>query len=200
MTNIIEIEDVIPQALQNTIEEILLGSNFPVYLNSKTVSYVKDGDNSNLYWDKNTKDAAQFTHAIVRDGVQTSDYWSVLRPILYFLIAKTNKELIVERCKININVPNFSFDEQQYFPPHKDPAQDGWYVGIYYVNNSDGDTLFFETPTENNIQDSFNIVNRVVPKKGKMVFFPANIVHCATPPKKNDVRCVINFIFKVENA
>lgn len=197
--SIIEIEDVIPEALQNTIESILLtDGNFPIYFNSKTVTYVENGDNSDLYWDKNTKDALQCVHGIVRNGCQSSDYWSVIRPLLYFLIAKVNKKLTVDRCKINVNFPHNQFADNQYYPPHKDPANPGSYTAIYYVNDCDGDTLMFKEPTDHNFDGEYEVIRRVTPKKGKIVFFPSNIVHCGTPPKRSDVRCVINFILKEE--
>lgn len=194
---ILEIDEFIPKAFQNTIEDILLSENsFPVYFNKKTVTYIEGGDNSDLYWDKNTKDAPQFVHAIVKNECQTSEYWSVLRPMLYFLIAKVDKELVVDRCKINVNYPHSAFKEKEYYPPHKDPSQSKSYSAIYYVNDSDGDTLFFKEPLEHKFDGEYEVIQRVTPKKGKLVFFPSNVVHCGTPPRQSDVRCVINFILK----
>lgn len=195
--DIIEIDNVIPEALQSTIESILLKDEaFPVYYNNRTVNYIEGGDNSDLYWDKNTKDAPQFVHAIVKNECQTSEYWSVLRPMLYFLIAKVDKELVVDRCKINVNYPHNAFKENEYYPPHKDPSQSKSYSAIYYVNDSDGDTLFFKEPLEHKFDGEYEVIQRVTPKKGKLVFFPSNVVHCGTPPRQSDVRCVINFILK----
>jgi len=67
LNEIFEIEDVIPVAFQNTIEKILMGKSFPFYLNTETVNYVSDGDNSDLYWDKNTQDAPQFVHMVIQN-------------------------------------------------------------------------------------------------------------------------------------
>jgi len=198
LNEIFEIEDVIPVAFQNTIEKILMGKSFPFYLNTETVNYVSDGDNSDLYWDKNTQDAPQFVHMVVQNESQISEYWSVLRPLLYFIISKTNIEFSVDRCKINLNHANSKFANSSHYPPHKDPAKPGDMVAIYYVNDCDGDTLLFKEPKDNCTDGEYEIIKRVSPKKGKVVVFPANTVHCGTPPQSSEVRCVINFVLKVE--
>lgn len=186
-----------PLAYQNTVEKILLGNEFPLYVNIGTVFYQNGEENKNVYKDKNTKESPQFTHGIIKNESQTSEYWSVLRPILYQLIATANMELEVVRCKINVNYPHNQFADNEYYSPHVDTDDESQYVGIYYVNDCDGDTLFFEKPSQNVIDGEFKIIKRVTPKKGNFVFFKANTVHAGTPPKKSDLRCVINFNFKV---
>lgn len=194
---ILEFDDFIPTAFQNTIESILLeNESFPVYYSNRTVKYMEGGNNSDLYYDKNTKDAPQFVHGVVKNECQTSDFWSVLRPIQYFLIAKVNKELTVNRCKINFNLSNINFADNQYYTPHKDPAEQGSYTAIYYVNDCDGDTLLFKEPETHNFDGEFEVIKRITPKKGKLIFFPSNTVHCGSPPRNADVRCVINFVLK----
>jgi len=197
---IIVIDDVIPQALQNTIESILLGANFPLYWNSGTVIYNDREFNAALFSDKNTKDSAQLTHSVIMDGNQVSEYWSVLRTILYFTVAKTNKELEVLRCKVNVNFPHKQFADTQYLPPHIDTVDQADFTAIYYVNDADGDTMFFETPTQNKTDEAFVVKNTVTPKKGRMVFFDNKTVHCGKPPQQTDARCVINFNFKQVGA
>jgi hypothetical protein len=194
--NVTVIDDVIPPALQNTIEKILLNAEFPLYWRSNTVTYVENQFNPALFWDKNTKDSAQLIHGVVVDGVQISDYWSVLRTILYYTIAKTNKELEVLRCKVNVNFPHKQFSEMQYLPPHIDTVDQADFTAIYYVNDSDGDTMFFETPSQNKTDEAFLIKQTVTPKKGRMAFFDNKTVHCGKPPQQSDARCVINFNFK----
>ena len=46
-------------------------------------------------------------------------------------------------------------------------------VILYYVNDSDGDTLFFDN------KDKLNIIKRVSPKKGRVVHFDNNKLHAS---------------------
>ena len=64
-------------------------------------------------------------------------------------------------------------------------------VGLYYVNDSDGDTVFFD-------DDETTIIKKVSPKKGKMILFDGSIPHASSTPTKNE-RCVINYNFTILN-
>jgi len=73
--------------------------------------------------------------------------------------------------------------------PHID-GQDPHWVCLYYVNDSDGDTIFYEN-------DQKTEIKRVSPKKGRIAFFDGSIYHSAGIPKKSH-RAIINFCFKGE--
>ena len=62
---------------------------------------------------------------------------------------------------------------------------------LYYLENSDGDTIIYDSNKEKEI-------NRVLPKTNRAFIFEANKWHNATPPKKYQTRKVINFIFEIE--
>jgi len=50
-------------------------------------------------------------------------------------------------------------------------------VVLYYVNDADGDTFFFNNSRE--------IVDRVTPKKGRAVVFDGLTLHASSMPTKN---------------
>ena len=60
------------------------------------------------------------------------------------------------------------------------------YVCLYYVNDSEGDTIIFD----NNKKE----IQRITPKKGRIVFFDGSLEHCSTRPSTR-TRAVLNFNF-----
>ena len=67
--------------------------------------------------------------------------------------------------------------------PHLDRTEPHL-VFLYYVNDSDGDTLLFN--------DKLDIIRRVKPKKGRMLLFEGNTLHTSSHPTKSDYRMCIN--------
>lgn len=78
---------------------------------------------------------------------------------------------------------------------------------LYYVNDSDGDTFFFDQTTADHPdpakviamthdqhQKEFSIAKRVSPKKGKCVIFDGSRYHASSSPQNNQ-RCIINFSY-----
>ena len=72
-------------------------------------------------------------------------------------------------------------------PPHTD--QETPHLScIYYINDSDGDTILFK-------DDKKTEIKRIKPKQGRIVFFDGFIPHCSSRPALN-TRAVLNFDFK----
>ena len=69
-------------------------------------------------------------------------------------------------------------------------------IAIYYVNDSDGDTLIFDQDyrdfRRNGVKGNFTLKQSVSPKKGRMVIFDGNLAHSAGLPRKSEVRIVLN--------
>jgi hypothetical protein len=72
-------------------------------------------------------------------------------------------------------------------------------VMLYYVNDSDGDTILYDKvlgdipPKFNLYPDDyfkFNIVHRINPKRGRLLFFDGRVYHASSSPTKS-VRCII---------
>ena len=67
-------------------------------------------------------------------------------------------------------------------------------TAIYYVNDSDGDTLIFENDYTGEDPGPLRILKRVTPKAGTLIIFPSKLYHASSSPTKGK-RSVINFIF-----
>lgn len=109
----------------------------------------------------------------------------VVKPLMYFFMEHTGMEISnVGRIKANLMLTK---DDKRWHPPHRDAEHDNYYTLLYYVNDCDGDTLFFDG-------SDYNIVQRVTPKKGRAVIFPSNMLHCGNNPTKSckvTLNCVI---------
>tara|TARA_B100002019_G_C21224618_1_gene576674 strand:+ start:134 stop:691 length:558 start_codon:yes stop_codon:yes gene_type:complete len=56
---------------------------------------------------------------------------------------------------------------------------------LYYVNDSDGDTILYEN-------DRKTVIEKISPKAGRFVYFDGDIPHCASRPIESFKRMVIN--------
>jgi len=69
-------------------------------------------------------------------------------------------------------------------------------VFLYYVCDSDGDTIIYDYKTEKEGDVPFfedvKELKRITPKQGRVVIFDGLYWHTAEQPKK-DVRCILNF-------
>ena len=93
----------------------------------------------------------------------------------------TQKNFI--RSKINFQTHTNDSGYNHINPPHIDMNLNH-HVMLYYVNESDGDTFFFD--------DDGKLLKRVTPKKGRLVYFNGDIYHAGSNPIKYRERIVIN--------
>lgn len=122
-----------------------------------------------------------FIH-VLKSSFKTSNHFENFGkiPLAVCQHLKTNlKDIFFAR--IFLTVPYTT--SLEYAKPHVDMNIPHWVV-LYYVNDADGETVFFD---KNN-----NIVERVQPKKGRIVFFNGDILHSGGIPKEFP-RCVVNF-------
>ena len=73
--------------------------------------------------------------------------------------------------------------------PHIDIYNKEHLVALYYVCDSDGDTIIYN---EREKLGNYTIKQKVTPKQGRMVLFDGSLYHTAEQPL-NNVRCVVNY-------
>lgn len=195
INEIIEIKNIIPKSQANYIETIMTGFDFPWAFNKNIVSgdkcFVDDIDNP-----------AGLNHFFYEQNSFKSTFFDMVYPIILNLQDKINDKDMSRliRMRANLILKNSAINEDA-FMPHIDSFFKH-IVAIYYVNDSDGDTIIFNETNENYDPGSkdiekissrnFTVKKRIKPEKGKILVFPGNYYHTASFCKKNKFRCVIN--------
>lgn len=177
------IENFVRPRIQDEIESLFLDSNFPYFYNNDMPvinAVLRDG----AMVDENTLSIPQFVHTFVLDSKITSVLYSHLAPIVNKLLDSLEEDCYVYRCKVNMNLIDTRFDNK-YQTPHVDNGFDEQITAIYYANDSDGDTIFFD--------NSGKITERITPKKGKLILWKGKIFHAKCSPINSINRTVINF-------
>ncbi len=194
MNDIVEIENFIPVDYQRHIETVMTGFEFPWVFNKNMVS----GDDVFLNNDNNH---AGFNHFFYEHQKTQSNFFQLFYPIFLSITSKVNipfNMLIRMRANMTLANPESKLD---WHMPHIDSFMPH-YNAIYYVNDSDGDTVIFnETNDEydpgqqdiTNIKNNeFTVKQRITPQRGKLLVFPGKYYHSSSPVRNHKYRCVIN--------
>ena len=73
--------------------------------------------------------------------------------------------------------------------PHIDILEKIHIVALYYVCDSDGDTVIYN---ERITSEKYTVKQRVTPKQGRIVIFDGGLYHTAEQPL-NNTRCIVNY-------
>lgn len=69
---------------------------------------------------------------------------------------------------------------------------------IYYVNDSSGDTVFFDQNfSGSHMPGDLRVIHRISPKAGRALAFDGSTYHSASSPQSG-FRCIVNINFNVE--
>jgi hypothetical protein len=177
MEKFIEVYDnVLPSYIVKEIKHLLISGEsnefFWLYRNNLTS---KDNESS----------LPGFAHLFYRaNPLFDSSFSTFLNQILYIFCNSQNILLQhIELGRTFLQLPNINPSASSSI--HTD-LDDPHYVCLYYVNDSDGDTIFFD--------DNENEIKRVSPKEGRIAFFDGSIKHKGGVNFKGP-RAVINFNF-----
>jgi len=124
--------------------------------------------------------------------------FEIIRPILDNFIKSQNiKDLYLHKIKINTLFQKENYSADYFNCPHQDSTDLEFSTLLYYVNDSDGDTVFFSSDHDN--QDTnvnLKIEEKVSPKQGSAIVFKSNQYHASSNPINAQRRLVINIVFK----
>ena len=182
------VDNLLPKKFADTLEDSVNSFNLQWYWNDGVV-----GSHEILFPTDNTINVPQFVHnAYLSEFNSSSDFYLKIFPFSYFAEEKFNIDIEqVWRCKVNLLYKNLEAKDKHH-PIHRDKrdSNSNSFSIIYYPEDSDGDTLFFD--------DTLKIVSQVKPKKNRAVLFNSNNLHCSSSPLKHNKRTAINFVFAGE--
>jgi len=245
--NIIVYDDILTEEEQNKLENLFFNKNsFPWYIKKYNSDEIIVEDNKNVVINrkdqedyasifknnKNINEPPQMTHVFFQlprthlginlPDKNVSDHFYMVNTLLnkvinYFKL----KNLNLLRAKANLLFQLQNNQKSTHTTPHIDFVREHL-VCIYYINNSDGDTHFFEEVSvpslqngnKNNMaigseysldheyknilaENEFKITKSISPKKGRFLFFKGNIIHANGNPIYNNTRMVMNIDFNI---
>ena len=194
MDNIKVLENFLDQEYQDELERLIGDEYFPLYMRTHTVVYADK--HSPYYWeDKSTQEGIVFCHAFLKDNNEVSTYYEAVDRLATIFLITTGLALFPRRIRFNLTTTDANYGGDKHYTPHIDTDYEGGCTAIYYVNDSDGDTLFFKTPDEKDKTKDLEVIKRLTPKKGTLVYFPRDTIHAGQPPVNTPCRAVINLNF-----
>ena len=157
------IENAVSKAVQEQLKDFVL-SKFPWY-------YV-----NNITFKNSKQYAPAFGHIFIDNGKVISQQANMLD--LFRHVIKGN----VVQARSFLQLPLNQKLVGKRDPLHTD-SDDPHTVFIYYLLDSDGDTVIYKNKKE---------WKRVTPKQGRILTFDGSLWHTAEQPTKG-TRCIINF-------
>lgn len=199
-------DNFISTDFQNSILETLDHKNsFPWYYLPK-IGHTQFDDLH--YKDIKITDNVGFYHSVVDDGKIISKYYDYFRSMLFILAGELNISIDeILRIRLRLTTKIEGHTANNYAAPHVDFAdfKSQYYTLIYYVDDSDGDTIFFDRvfDPDQDIYDpevdmKLRPVFKSTPEKGKAIFFNGHRFHAGNYPINFDSRIVINFDFTIK--
>jgi hypothetical protein len=188
------VDNFVNPIFQDQIEQII---SYPAF----TWNYNKCGTQSEYdtqfhFIDEKTVDSAQFTHKLNNDNYYDSYITKYLVHCMEEYFGRNFSDRLV-RVKVNMLLKDSTYKVHNYHIPHVDWKEETE-SAIYYVNDSDGDTFFFnEKPNQN--FTNITVKQRVTPRKGRLVLFDSSYLHASSSPIINNERIIINLVFSKPN-
>tara|TARA_B100000287_G_scaffold207855_2_gene196141 strand:+ start:3123 stop:3665 length:543 start_codon:yes stop_codon:yes gene_type:complete len=176
-------EDVISPAYQERINNIMHDVSFKWGLLDDVTYGTDDALRSKF---PHVKGTPGFAHLFYdkASGIQ-SEHLDFILPLLLSFTGTNNFDLI--RIKGGLLLPTSTGHNM----PHVDFDEPGLTTALYYVNDSDGNTVFFD--------DTYNMVEEIKPQRGKVVIFDGLTYHASTCPTLATNRITLNFNYALRS-
>ena len=167
-------DNILPKEISDTIENLVLEQSLvPLFYTSnvaKKNSQIFNPAFGDTFYDPSRDIYKPYSHMFLE--------------VVYRLGNTLN--MVIEgimqgRIFVHLPSPNPGLDEKHIDTP------DDHYVCLYYINDSEGDTIIFD--------DNGKEIQQITPKKGRIAFFEGSMKHCSSRPTTK-TRAVLNFNFQ----
>ena len=150
--------------------------------------------------DENTYDVGQFVCPIFDieqppRALKFDSYGLFLKPLIY-TIRDTFPDYKLDtpmRIKANLLLKQESFPPFHYNVIHVDSLDESKWSLVYYLDDSDGDTVLFNE-FKSDRPEKLTIFKKISPKKNRVVLFNSARYHASSNPRVNSERRVINIV------
>jgi hypothetical protein len=190
----IELDNFLPQDVQDKIERLLTHPSFPwAFVYDAVGGYTGE---------TGTDGAAGFFHNLIFNSKPRSADLPAIMPVAHAMEKQVSKIFKVSNYN-RIRVGLFTkHPDPTPHTPHTDSQKPHW-TGVYYVNACDGDLVIYNETYEDVSEEEaktapLTIKKRFSPSKGKMVLFNGKHYHSSSSPTKTPLRIAITFNFELE--
>ena len=189
---IVVIDDIIDLEYQEGIKGILLGDD---YFKGRPFPWFYTEDVTGA-GDKDSQHRAALGHEYVyledNDDVKViSHFHNMFLPMLKEVIRRVGvkqEDAGILQGRSFLQLPS-NIQREDVDTPHIDIDRRKHLVALYYVCDSDGDTIIYNERVES---ETYTIKRRVTPKQGRVVIFDGTLYHTAEQPL-HSTRCVVNY-------
>lgn len=175
------IDNCLDSFLADELEKIFLDPHTNWFYDPTTVGKSSNDVDLTIFYE-----TFQLMHPIVDNGRYDSPYAPLVLRVPDKIFADHDIDILgYRRIKIN-QLTNSIVADNRPHPPHVDDVADNMISMIYYINDADGPTYFFNQQKE--------CIYKVDPKKNRCVIFASNNLHASSSPMIFDRRLVINVV------
>ena len=186
-------ENFASKYLRLDIENVIFNSTFPwEYHDCTSESSLDEATDFTTIVDSKTFDTPQCVHMFNSRQPEHK----IISPMIYNIMDLVDGPVKFDRIKANLMFPQPNNPGSDFYSiPHIDYPQPWAKSLLYYINDADGDTFFFDKRyNDNQHPGELKVVERITPKAGTAVLFDSMQYHASQSPTSGK-RGVINFIF-----
>lgn len=190
----IQCDDLVDPGRAEEVERLFLSNRFPWHYYPNVNSTVRPEDRAGhttvIFDDAKYDESFGFSHLLFPTSDPASPGMAAAKALFEtFLNRHRLMPTKLIRIKANLLVRTAA---PRPFSPHVDLPTPHW-VMIYYVNDSDGDTIILDKTYPD--RENASVLQSVSPKRGRAILFDGRHYHCGTCPGRHDTRVVLNFDF-----